>query len=69
MKTELTIEQSQRLIERGVNPILASGLAKDPVSQWELPVFTLIDIAKLCDCRGICSGAYRRFIFSLLVGY
>lgn len=51
MKTELTIEQSQRLIERGVNPIFASGLAKDPVSQWELPVFTLIDIAKLLPER------------------
>ena len=38
MKTELTIEQSQRLIERGVNPIFASGLAKDPVSQWEAAI-------------------------------
>lgn len=67
MKTELTIEQSQRLIERGINPIFASKLDKGPVSQWEFPVFTLIDIAKLLPERKAFADAeaYLNIYFEL----
>lgn len=49
MKTELTIEQSARLAELGVDPKMASGLTifDDPVSQWTHRgklIFTLTDL-------------------------
>ncbi len=57
MKTELTIEQSRRLIECGIN---ASAYAStvltfnDPISQWTnrgAPVFTLTDLMILLPPR------------------
>lgn len=52
MKTKLTIEQSQRLIELGVDPSKASEVKEfdDELSQWThrgSPIFTLTDILSL----------------------
>jgi len=51
MKTELTIEQSQRLIELGVNPYLASSkvVEKHPITENELqyPIFTIADLLSI----------------------
>lgn len=54
MKTNLTPEQSQRLIELGVDPKLASESTKvfEPIDanhRWEseVPIFTLSDILSL----------------------
>jgi len=51
MKTKLTIEQSQRLIELGVNPYLASNkvVEKHPITENELqyPIFTLSDLLSI----------------------
>ncbi len=49
MKTELTIEQSQRLIELGVAPNKASKVKEfdDPVSKWThrgTPIFIIADL-------------------------
>lgn len=52
MKTKLTIEQSQKLIDLNISPNKASDVAvfNDDVSQWinrGTPIFTLTDIFKL----------------------
>lgn len=52
MKTELTIEQSQRLIELGISARNASKTKAfdDPVSQWTnrgYPIFTLTDLLNI----------------------
>lgn len=52
MKTKLTLEESQRLIELGVDPSKASEVHpySDDVSQWTNrgdPIFTLSDILSL----------------------
>lgn len=57
MKTELTIEQSQRLIECGINASAYTSTVltfNDPVSQWTnrgTPIFTLTDLMKLLPPR------------------
>lgn len=53
MKTNLTPEQSDRLIELGVDPSMASEVHpySDDVSQWTNrgdPIFTLTDISRSC---------------------
>lgn len=55
MKTTLTIEQSQRLIELGVNPYLASNevTEKHPITENEIsyPIFTLADLLGILPKR------------------
>jgi len=51
MRTKLTIEQSNRLIELGVNPYLASSkvVGKHPITENELqyPIFTIADLLSI----------------------
>ena len=57
MKTELTIEQSRRLIKCGINASAYTSTVltfNDPVSQWTnrgAPVFTLTDLMILLPPR------------------
>jgi len=55
MRTELTIKQSQRLIELGVNPYLASSkvIEKHFITENEIqyPIFTLADLLAILPKR------------------
>lgn len=58
MKNELTVEQSAKLIERGISKEKASAIKEwsDDVSQWTHrgdPIFTLADLLGLLP-KGIC---------------
>ncbi len=61
MKTELTIEQSRRLIELGVDPNKASEIKEfdDPVSKWihrGAPIFTLADLLVMLPKNIVVDG-------------
>lgn len=70
MKTGLTIEQSQRLIELGVNPYLASKevTEKHPITENEITyqIFTLADLLKILPKEITINGVELRLTIEWL---
>ena len=70
MKTQLTAEQSAKLIELGVSSLRASEIKEydDEVSRWTHrgdPIFTLIDILNILP-KEIKRSNYNSYTFSIV---